>query len=74
MMLLASLFWFVSLLEPQISHFDVHADRVTKLFCRAPQVSNLARVFMDISGNQATFLDRADHSDKWSPLAQPGYW
>lgn len=38
------------------------------------RVSNLARVFMDIRGDEVTFLDRADHSDKWSPLAGPGYW
>eukprot|EP00911_Craspedida_sp_UC1_P002528 UC1_evm1s1876 len=37
-------------------------------------VANLARVFMDIRGKESVFLDRADHSDKWAPLAQPGYF
>jgi alpha-galactosidase len=36
------------------------------------KVSNSWRIGTDIRGNWATFMDRADKSDKWSPLAGPG--
>ena len=38
------------------------------------QVSNLWRIACDISGNYLDVLNRADISDKWSPLAGPGGW
>ena len=38
------------------------------------RVSNLWRIACDISGNYDDVLNRADISDKWSPLAGPGGW
>ena len=38
------------------------------------KVSNLWRVACDISSNWENIVNRADISDKWSPLAGPGSW
>lgn len=37
------------------------------------EVSNMARIGCDC-GDYGCAVQRADLSDKWSPLAQPGYW
>lgn len=38
------------------------------------KVSNMWRTGCDVSGRYSSFMDRADISDKWSPLAGPGGW
>lgn len=47
--------------------FSIHPDPELVKTC------NLARIFCDIQGKVEVFLQRADVSDKWAPLAQPGY-
>uniref|UniRef100_A0A7S0J3B0 Alpha-galactosidase n=1 Tax=Calcidiscus leptoporus TaxID=127549 RepID=A0A7S0J3B0_9EUKA len=47
--------------------FAIHPDPEQSVL-----LSNLWRVGCDISANVGTFLDRADLSDKWAPLAAPG--
>ena len=49
--------------------FSIHPDPEQSV-----KVSNLWRVGCDISPSVSTFLDRADLSDKWAPLAGPGGW
>lgn len=41
---------------------------------QGPRVANLWRVACDIESDYESILDRADISDKWSPLAGPGGW
>lgn len=38
------------------------------------KISNMARIGCDIRGNIDTVLARTDLTDKWSPLAGPGYF
>ena len=49
--------------------FSMHPDPEQSV-----KVSNLWRVGCDIGSSVDTFLDRADLSDKWAPLAGPGGW
>ena len=49
--------------------FSIHPDPDQSV-----KVSNLWRVACDIRASVDTFLDRADISDKWAPLAGPGGW
>jgi alpha-galactosidase len=49
--------------------FSIHPDREQSVL-----VSNIWRVACDTAADVDTFLDRADISDKWAPLAGPGGW
>ena len=46
--------------------FSMHPDPEQSV-----KISNLWRVGCDIEASVGTFLDRADLSDKWAPLAGP---
>jgi len=52
-----------------IEAFSINPDPEQSVY-----VANMNRVATDIGGSSGDALDRADISDKWSPLAGPGYW
>lgn len=52
-----------------IEPFSIHPDPEQSV-----ELAHMWRVGCDIRADLGTFLDRADLSDKWSPLAGPGGW
>lgn len=54
--------------------FSIEPFSITPDASLSSEVSNMWRIGDDIRGKYVTLMDRADISDKWSPLAGPNSW